>query len=145
MPEMYDEHSAGGLVVRRMKGTWQFIAVRPRGRTGIWALPKGHLDPGETEQEAALREVREETGVRVSADRHLADIHYSFRTPGNDLVRKRVTFFLLRWESGSLMAQEAEIDEVRWVDLEAARDELTYPGEQDVAIKAAAILAERAM
>ena len=142
---MYDEHSAGGVVVRRLKGVWQFVAVQPRHRNDVWALPKGHLDPGETEQQAALREVREETGLRVSADVLLDDINYSFRKSGTqETIRKKVTFFLLRWESGSLIPQEEEIQDVRWVDLEAADDELTYPGERQIALRAATILAERA-
>lgn len=140
---MRREHSAGGVVVRRFRGAWQFAAIRPLGKDGIWALPKGHLDGHETEEEAAIREVREETGMRVALDERLGSIDYWFRIDG-ERVFKNVAFFLLRWQSGSPLAQRTEVDEVRWVDLEAAADVLSYPGEREIALRAAEVLAARA-
>lgn len=130
-------------MVRRYKGVWQFLAIRPLGKEDVWALPKGHLDGRETEQDAAVREVREETGVRVSLDEKLGEISYWFRAEG-ERINKSVAFFLLIWQSGSPMPQKAEVEEVRWLDLERAHDELSYPGERDIALKAAERLAERA-
>lgn len=130
------------MVVRRFSGAWQFVAIVPRGKPDVLALPKGHIDGRETAQEAAVREVREETGVRVAADVRLGDVTYTFRADGVR-IHKTVTFFLLFWQSGSPMPQAAEVDEARWVDLEQARDLLSYPGERDVALRAAEELAAR--
>lgn len=140
---MRREQSAGGVVVRRFNGVWQFVAIRPKGRDDVWALPKGHIDGIETPEEAAIREVREETGLRVGLDQHLGEISYRFRADG-DQIFKQVTFFLLSWQSGSPMPQAAEVDEVQWVDLEQAVDLLTYPSERDIAVLAAEVLASRA-
>ena len=128
--------------MRRFRGTWQFVAIRPYGRRDVWALPKGHLDGRETAEEAAVREVREETGLRTQLDEVLGDVDYWFRADGTR-IHKTVTFFLLRWQSGSPMPQHGEVDEVQWFDLEASQDALTYPGERELALKAAEILAER--
>jgi ADP-ribose pyrophosphatase YjhB (NUDIX family) len=122
---------------------WQFIAIRPRGRTNVWALPKGHIDGVETPEEAAVREVREEAGVRVTLDEQLGEVSYWFRADG-DRIHKTVVFFLMRWQSGSPIPQASEVEEVGWFDLEAASDRLTYPGERDIALAAAEVLASRA-
>ncbi len=129
-------------MVRRFMGVWQFLAIRPLGKTSVWALPKGHIDGRESEQEAAVREVREETGVRVVLDQPLGEISYWFRADG-ERIHKKVTFFLLQWASGSPMPQRAEVDEVDWHPLEQAGDLLTYAGERDIALKAAEALAAR--
>ena len=128
--------------MRRFNGVWQFVAIRPRGRSDVWALPKGHIDGRESEQEAAIREVREETGLRVALDTQLGEVSYWFRADG-DRIFKKVTFFLLSWQSGSPMPQIAEVDEVAWHALEHAADLLTYPGERDMALKAAEVIASR--
>lgn len=139
---MRKEQSAGGVVVRRFRGTWQFAAIRPHGRRDVWALPKGHLDGRETPEEAAVREVREETGLRTQLDERLGEVDYWFRADGTR-IHKTVTFFLLRWQSGSPMPQHGEVEEVGWFDLEDAQDRLTYPGERELAVRAAEILAAR--
>lgn len=130
------------MVVRRFQGTWQFIAIRPLGKVDVWALPKGHIDGRETEQEAAMREVREETGVRVTLDEKLGDISYWFRA-GGDRIFKNVAFFLLLWQSGAPVPQASEVAAAQWFDLELSEEVLAYPGEREVTLRAAERLSER--
>src|SRR5438552_11282344 len=69
------EFSAGGVLVRRLRGRWMVAAIRPGGkREGVWALPKGLIGPGEDAAATALREVEEETGARGRLDRKLGDV-----------------------------------------------------------------------
>lgn len=140
---MQHEFSAGGVVVRRFNGAWQFVAIQPRERPNIWALPKGHIDGDESPEEAAVREVREETGVRVSLDERLGDVEYSFRA-GDNRIHKRVTFFLLQWVSGAPMPQISEVDAAEWFDIERSHEILTYPAELELVLKASEILVQRA-
>lgn len=128
--------------MRRFNGQWQILAIRPRGKSHVWALPKGHIDGRESEQEAAVREVREETGVRVSLDEKLGDIEYWFRADG-ERIHKSVAFFLLQWASGAPMPQATEVEEAAWIDMESAHDKLNYAGERELVLKAAEILARR--
>jgi len=100
----------------------------------VLALPKGHLDGDETPLEAAIREVREETGVEADPIEELGQIRYSYeRKTGR--VDKRVVFFLLRYRSGEL-AGDDEIADVRWMELEEAARLLTYSGEREMVSRA---------
>lgn len=139
---MQNEYSAGGVVVRRFSGVWQFAAIRPCNRKRIWALPKGHIEEHETPEQAALREVREETGLRTQLDELLGEVSYSFNNK-HGRVNKTVTFFLLLWQSGSVIPQPGEADDARWFNLEDANENLSYQGERELVLKAAEILASR--
>ena len=145
---MRREFSAGGVVVRRMRGRDWVAVVRPRrdaGRRAVWALPKGLVDPGETPLEAAVREVAEETGVRATGDRKLGDVRYVYTWEG-ERVFKIVSFFLLRAAGGRIgdlpPGMEIEVAEARWLLLEDAPALLSYGGERDMARKASEALAE---
>jgi len=144
---MRREFSAGGVLVTRLEGRWVFAAIRPANKPeGLWALPKGQIDKGETGEQAALREVSEETGARGRSLGKLGDVRYWFQWEG-ERVFKVVSFFLVEYESGELGAVPEEfrheVAEVRWLPIEDARALLAYAGEREMAEKAAARLAER--
>jgi len=125
------EFSAGGVVVRRFHGRPFMAAVRLRKGT-VLALPKGHIDPGETAPEAARREVREETGVEGDIVERLGDVRYWYSRDG-ERVAKVVTFFLLEYRRGRLSDHDHEVESAEWVPLEDAGRLLEYKGEREMA------------
>ena len=145
---MRREFSAGGVVVRRMRGRWFAAVVRPRRelhRPQVWALPKGLIDPGERGPETAVREVFEETGLRAVIDGKLGDVRYVYTWDG-ERIFKVVSFFLLRATGGRIgvlpPGMEIEVAEARWVPLADAPSVLSYGGEQQMARKALELLGE---
>lgn len=115
----------------------------PHGRL-TWGLPKGHIERGETLAEAAIREVREETGIEAEIQCPLGDVRYVFtKRPGTDdavRIRKRVRYYLMRRTGGRLADRDDELDEVRWVPLADAPRLLTFANERRIARRAAALL-----
>src|SRR6478752_2877666 len=141
---MRREFSAGGVLVRRLGGRWVVAAIRPAGKPpGVWALPKGRIDDGESAEATALRE-EEETGARGRSLGKLGDVRYWFNWEG-ERVFKVVSFFLVRYERGRLGALpdafRHEVAEVRWLPLDDAPQLLAYGGERDMARNAQARLA----
>ena len=136
---MIREFSSGGLVIRNLKGR-PFLAV-VRVRDKILALPKGHPEPGESAQEAAQREVREETGLEATPVEKLGDVRYWYARDG-DRVLKVVSFFLFRYRSGRLEDHDDEVEEALWIPLEEAPVRLAYRGEKDMAKAALSQLAK---
>lgn len=139
---MTREFSAGGVLVRRMRGRWWLAAIRPRGKPdGVWALPKGLIDPGESGAETAVREVAEETGLTGRLEQKLGDVRYVYTRRG-ERVFKIVSFFLVRWRSGRIgelpPGMELEVAEARWLPLDDAPRLLAYGGEREMAEKARA-------
>lgn len=102
------------------------IATRNRTR---WGLPKGAVSQGETSPAAALREVREETGLDASIVESLDTIEYFFRA-GDVLVQKTVDFYLMRYEKGDLVPQLSEVDDVAWVPLDEAVERASFDSER---------------
>jgi 8-oxo-dGTP pyrophosphatase MutT (NUDIX family) len=140
------EFSAGAVLVRRLRGSWQLAAIRPAGKPeGTWALPKGRIDPGETGEATALREVREETGAGGRPLGKLGETRYVYTWEG-ERIFKVVSFFLVRYGDGRLGAippeHRHEIAEARWLPLEQAPRLLAYGGEQEMAAKALARMAD---
>jgi len=133
------EFSAGGLVIRNLRGR-PFVAV-VRVRDKILALPKGHPEKGESTQDAALREVREETGLEASPVEKLGDIRYWYARDG-DRVLKIVSFFLLHYRSGRLDDHDHEVEEALWIPLEEAPARLAYRSEKEIAKTALSRLAK---
>jgi 8-oxo-dGTP pyrophosphatase MutT (NUDIX family) len=140
------EASAGGVVVCERDSVLSFAVIRPRGRA-VWALPKGHVDGGETEVQAAAREVQEETGLLVELDVPLGDIQYVYQFRGRKIF-KRVHFFLFRCVGGEIdkldPGMRIEVDEARWAPLSEANKVLAYRGEREVVARAASLLQARA-
>jgi 8-oxo-dGTP pyrophosphatase MutT (NUDIX family) len=146
---MQREFSAGGVLVRRLRGRWLMAAIRPAGKKpGLWALPKGRIDDGESGEATALREVAEETGAHGRSLGKLGDVRYVFTWPPKsadaERIFKVVSFFLVRYEGGRLgdlpVEFRHEVAEARWLPLEEAPRLLAYGGEQDMARKALAVL-----
>jgi 8-oxo-dGTP pyrophosphatase MutT (NUDIX family) len=155
---MIREFSAGGVVVRNRNGEWWMAAIElARGapqasdsarRTvrskpkAVLCLPKGLIDPGEKALEAALREVREETGITAVPITKIADTKYVYARSWGDGERvfKIVSFYLLRYESGRIdnVADEMRIEVARakWVRLQDAPKLLAYGGEKQMARQA---------
>ena len=131
MPER-TEFSAGGVVVR--DGECVVIVPTRRAADGskVLALPKGHPDPGESAEDAALREVHEEAGVEGRLVGKLGDVRYWYMRGGRRIA-KVVTFFLLEYVAGDVADHDDEVQHARWLALDAAARELTYRGERDMA------------
>jgi 8-oxo-dGTP pyrophosphatase MutT (NUDIX family) len=129
------EFSAGGVVVNDLGETIVIVPTR-RAADGskVLALPKGHPDGDESPEAAALREVREETGVE-------AELRYWYQRSGRRIA-KVVAFYLLRYASGSLDDHDAEVEHARWMPLTEASETLTYAGERDMAARALSLIAE---
>ena len=104
-------------------------------RRGVLALPKGHPDGDETLEEAATREVREETGLVAEPVERLGEVRYWYTFRG-DRVLKSVTFFLFEYVSGSVEDHDDEVGRAEWIPLEKAPELLSYKGEREMAEKA---------
>ena len=137
---MIREFSAGGICVRRMRGRDYMAAVRVKGGT-VLALPKGHIEAGESGADAAAREVREEAGVHGDLVEKLGDVRYWY-SRGGERVMKNVAFFLFRYRSGSVEDHDHEVDSAEWVPLEDAPRLLEYRGERDMAEAALSALGQ---
>jgi len=141
---MRREFSAGAVLVRQLRGETVVAAIRPGGKpAGVWALPKGQIDAGETGEQTALREATEETGARGRSLGKLGDVRYWFVWEG-ERVFKVVSFFLVRYTGGRLgdvpESHRHEVAEVRWLPLVEAPRLLAYRGERQMAEKALSLL-----
>lgn len=135
------ERSAGGVVVRGE----EIVVIVPTRRASdgskVLALPKGHIDPGESEEQAAAREVREETGVVGALVHGLGESRYWYRREGQT-IPKSVTFFLFEYVEGDTADHDDEVEEARWIPLAQAERELTHAAEREIVARAAAYLEE---
>lgn len=137
-PRVAQAVSAGGVVFEERDDA-VMVALCGRLKTGLWALPKGTPDGGESLEETAVREVREETGLDVAIAAPLGHIEYWF-TRDSERIHKRVYFYLMRPCGGSFDDHDPEFDIVRWASAAEALDALTYPSEREVLRRAIAAL-----
>ena len=138
-PAAERELSAGGVVVRGDEVV--VIVPRRRARNGarVLALPKGHIDVGESALEAASREVREESGVVGEPVRELGEARYWYRRDGQ-AIPKTVRFYLFKYVGGDTSDHDEEVEEARWMKLKDARRNLTHAGEREMVRLALATL-----
>jgi 8-oxo-dGTP pyrophosphatase MutT (NUDIX family) len=137
------ELSAGGVVVRDD----QVVVIVPTRRASdgsrVLALPKGHIDPGESTLDAAQREVREETGVLAEPVHELGEARYWYRRDGQT-IPKSVSFYLFSYVDGDTADHDDEVEEARWMSLKDAQRELSHTAEREMVARAVAFLeAER--
>jgi 8-oxo-dGTP pyrophosphatase MutT (NUDIX family) len=122
------EHSSGGAVISIRDGAPHVALIATRSRTR-WGLPKGAVTDGETSEAAALREVREETGLTARIVKPLDTIEYMFRA-GDTVIQKRVDFYLMEYVAGELEPQLSEVDDVEWVELSKALQRASFDSER---------------
>jgi 8-oxo-dGTP pyrophosphatase MutT (NUDIX family) len=123
-----NEHSSGGAVIDLRDGAPFVAMIATRGRTR-WGLPKGAVSAGETSEQAALREVQEETGLDAEIIGRLDTIEYFFRA-GDTLIKKSVDFYLMHYVGGTLTPQLSEVDDVEWVPLREAIQRASFDSEK---------------
>lgn len=133
------ELSAGGVVLRGD----EVIVIVPtrRGAQGqrVLGLPKGHIDPGESAERAATREVREEAGVEAELIEKLGDVRYFYQRDGRRIF-KLVHFFLFAYRSGDVADHDDEVEEARWMPLREAIEAVTYRGEREMLERALSVV-----
>jgi 8-oxo-dGTP pyrophosphatase MutT (NUDIX family) len=141
-PRVLHERSAGGLVLKRERGSY-FGLIIGRATPRIWSLPKGHVEPDETIEDAATREVLEETGIQGTIVVKLSDIRYWFYA--NRMKHSKIVhFFLMRYVSGTPTPLLSEVDEAKWVALDELPDVLTHVNERRLVEIAQTIVKEKA-
>jgi len=138
-----DETSAGGLVVDTTHGCAALIGRLDRRGRLLWSLPKGHIEEGETAEQAAVREVEEETGIIAAVQAPLGSIDYWF-VAEDRRIHKTVHHYLLSALGGELSDADVEVTEVAWVPLAELDGRLAYADERRLVRRAAEILEESA-
>ncbi len=137
--EQAREFSAGGVVVRGEEVVTIVPTRRAADGSRVLALPKGHVDPGETPIEAAVREVCEETGIVAEPVCELGESRYWYRRDGRT-IGKSVAFFLFSYVEGDTADHDDEVEEVRWIGLREAQTALSHEAEREMVALALAYL-----
>ncbi len=132
------EVSAGGVLYRLNDGEVEIALVHIKKWRG-WGLPKGHVEMGETLPDAALREVREETGGEGKIHKKIGMIEYVY-PEGAARVHKKVYYFLMEYLKGLDDDHDAEVEEVRWVSPQEALRLLKYDADKEIMRRARSML-----
>lgn len=140
-----DQVSAGGVAYRWRESRPEIVivSVKPKLR---WQLPKGIVDPGETSEVTAVREVREEAGVETELLALIEIVEYWYRSYKNGKpvrFHKFVHFYLVKYRSGNVTDHDHEVAEARWVSFDEAMEMLAFKGEREVVEKAREMILER--
>ncbi len=131
------EKSCGGIVYRKFHGNTEILLIK-HVKSGYWSFPKGHVEAGETEEETAKREIKEETNIDVFVDTGFREtVTYS---PRKD-ARKEVVYFAARARNFDFSPQPGEIAEVRWVEIGQAHNLLAYDNDKLIVNKAKSFIA----
>ncbi len=133
--------AAGGVVVRKKEDDWEVLLVRKKD-SGRWTLPKGHLDEGESLEEASTREVGEETGWEAEIGPSVGEISYSYQKNGV-LCRENVSFFLMFPQKTKERLDVEEISEVSWFTFGEAREKIVFPNERKILIEGRRVLCKK--
>lgn len=134
--------SAGGVAIRNENGRVE-IAIIQTSKEGRWQLPKGLIDPGETPEQAAIREVREEAGITCEIVEKIDSVDYWYVDRwGTEPMRvhKYVHFYLMKYISGDVGDHDDEVVDVRWSDIEQAINTLAFNDEKNMVKKANDVL-----
>lgn len=128
---MQREFSAGGIVLKNRQVLLIKNAALRDPKKAYWGFPKGHIDSGEKSEEAAVREIKEETDIEAKVIKKLGDSRYIFTNKNGEKVFKVVIYFLMKYVSGDLKPQELEIMEVGWYNPEAASEMLSFKKDKE--------------
>jgi len=151
---MKQEISAGGVVLRQVSTLsstrraqdkftkspkWEVLIVQHSGHHR-WVLPKGWIDSGETKEQTAVREVKEEAGVEAEIQEYLGEVTIWYQKEG-EKIRKTSHYFLMKYLSGDPAKDHGwEMEDTAWLPAEEAIKKLDYPGEKKMVEKATALL-----
>jgi len=122
------EFSAGGVVFKKEKDRIDILLIRVKKR---WSFPKGNIERNEKKEEAALREVKEETGIEAEVIDYLGDIEYWYYLGGYK-IHKFVYYYLMKYKSGEITPQKEEIDEAKFVELKKCYEILSYDKDKNI-------------
>jgi len=129
MVKIINQVSSGGIIFRKVNETFEVALISRTTQRGekVWCLPKGIVEKRESPEEAALREVKEETGLEGKVIKKLGDISYWYYSKEDGArIHKRVHFYLLEFIRGSTEEHDFEVEEVRWFPVREAIDRLAY-------------------
>lgn len=134
---MHYEKSCGGIVYRKFHGNTDILLIK-HIKSGYWSFPKGHVEPNETEEQTAQREIKEETNIDVYIDPGFREtVTYS---PRKD-AKKEVVYFVARARNSDLIPQPQEIAEIKWVGIGQAHNLLAYDNDKLIVNKAKSFIA----
>jgi len=137
-----EEVSAGGLVLDRSSRPWKAALIARLDRRGrlIWSLPKGHVEAGESNEQAAIREVHEETGIESSVLMTLGTIDFWFMAE-DKRIHKTVHHYILNADGGELSDEDREVVEVAWIPIDDVAGKLAYSDERKLMARVPELLA----